>query len=343
MSNKENMTATERKSHCEPTVYQLHSAAAGIKILGERYLESDTQINCDWTGSGFEMDIEHAGGEIVFTAAASANCFFRAYVDGETWEKSDYEDPAFFLVTTEISRISLRDVPAGKHRIKLIKVTGYTLARAQVMSVSLCGTICGEAPQKNPLFIEFVGDSICCGWGTIGNHVGTYTDQDGTLAYPLKIAKTLNADYAVTALSGQGLLCGNPGMTDGYLYGSALRSRDHEYSFARKPDIVVINIGTNDFYLRKEHNIDAEKFKASYLAFLNTVAEKNGPDCKIYCLYKTMNDTFHEVLLEACSEFGAAVKPVTTFEMTRTASGHPTIEENIQYTADILKLLGYGA
>ena len=72
------------------------------------------------------------------------------------------------------------------------------------------------------------------------------------------------------------------------------------------------------------------------------MVEKNGTDCKIYCLYKTMNDTFYESILAACAEFGASVKPVTTFEMTRANGGkHPTIEENVKYTEDVLRLLGF--
>jgi lysophospholipase L1-like esterase len=334
------MTAFDENKN-ELRVYPLNSSTPGIKMLGERYLASDTQINCDWTGSGFEMDIEHDGGEITFTASASANCFFRAYVDGKAWEGSDYEIPVYFLVKPEVSRITLSDVPAGKHRIKLIKVSGYTLARAQVTDVSLCGTICEQAPDRKPLYIEFVGDSICCGWGIIGERKGTYTDQDGTLAYPLKIAAALDADYSVTALSGQGLIFGPAcTVTEGYRYASPLRSKSEEYDFARKADIVVINIGTNDYGHREQPDINAETFKASYLAFLNTVIEKNGKDCKIYCLYKTMNDTFHEVLLEACEEFGKTVRAVVPFEMTRSAGGqHPTIEENVKYTADVLRLL----
>ena len=321
--------------------YALSSSTPGIRMLGERYLASDTQINCDWTGSGFEMDIVHEGGDVVFTASASANCLFRAFVDGNPWETSDYEIPTYFVVTPEPVSINLRAVPAGQHRIKLIKVSGHTIARAQVTEVCFAGTISQVAPKQNDLYIEFIGDSICCGWGTIGNHQGTYTDQDGTLAYPLMVAQALNADYSVTALSGQGLIFGPAcTVTEGYRYASPLRSKSEEYDFARKADMVVINIGTNDYSHRDQPDINAETFKASYLALLNTVVEKYGKGCKIYCLYKTMNDTFYEAILEAVAEFDGTEEKIRTLEMTKTASGHPTIEENVGYTAAVLELLG---
>jgi hypothetical protein len=168
----------------EPITYALKTAMDGVKILGERHLESENMIPCDWTGSGFEVDVDHHGGDIVFTASATADCLFRAYVDGEEWGGSKYAaDPELFHVTKSLTTITLKDVPAGERRIKLIKVTGYTIARAQVHDMSFCGTISQYAPEPNELYIEFVGDSICCAWGTIGGHSGTYTDQDGVQLY----------------------------------------------------------------------------------------------------------------------------------------------------------------
>lgn len=57
-------------------------------------------------------------------------------------------------------------------------------------------------PANKNYYIEFVGDSITCAWGTIGEHTGAYTDQDGTLAYSYLVAEAQNADYSMTALSG---------------------------------------------------------------------------------------------------------------------------------------------
>lgn len=318
----------------EPTTYPLNSSTKGIKVLGERCLASDTQLNCDWTGSGIEMDIKHAGGDIIFTASASSDCYFRAYIDGEVCKN---DTMVYFIVGKSSSQIVLKDVPYGEHRIKLIKVTGYTLARAQLHSVRFAGLIKEIAPADNDLYIEFVGDSICCAWGTIGTKDGKYTGQDGTLAYPLRLAEALSADYSVTALSGQGLLCGDPGMIRGYLYESAMRSTDKQYDFARQADIVVINIGTNDYTNRSR--IDAASFRTAYFNFLKTVIEKNGEDCVIYCLYNTMNDTFYEQILSAVEELGGTAKSIYTLKMiraTRGSASHPSSEEN-EYYAEVLK------
>lgn len=327
-----NPPQTEENFDMDPVTYPLNHSTKGIKILGERCLSSDMQINCDWTGSGLEFDIKHAGGDMTFTASATANCYFRAYVDHTEWKNTD--DSVFYTVTTDPTSIVLKDVPAGEHRIKLIKVTGYTLARAQLLDVTFAGLIKETAPTDNNLYIEFVGDSICCAWGTIGERTGAYTDQDGTLAYPLIVSEALNADYSVTALSGQGLLCGNPGMKNGYLYESALRSTEQQYDFARQADVVVINIGTNDYTYRNTQNIDEASFQAAYLEFLQTVAAKNGDDCVIICLYNCMNETFGEAIKQAVKDFGGAAENAYAFRMNRGNSGgagHPDIAEQAGY------------
>ncbi len=321
----------------EEVAYKLAGLSESIKILGVRNQPAENAITCDWTGSGIELDILHGGGDVTFRASATASCYFRAYVDGKEWRGDGRK--LYYTVETAATNIVLKDVPAGEHRIRLVKVTGYTLARAQLLTVTFRGVVKKTAPADRELYIEFVGDSISCGWGNIGNHQGAYTDQDGTLAYPLMLAEALNADYSVTALSGKGLIYGNPEMTSGYRYASILRSKEKEYDFARKADMVVINIGTNDYSKRSSDNITEAAFKASYLAFLRTVAEKNGGDCKIFCLYNTMNDTFANAIIAAVAEFGGTAKNAYLVQMDRTASGHPSLLEHEKYFQALLPIL----
>ena len=223
------------------TTYPLSSNTTGVKLLGVRNEPSENYISCDWSCSGFEMNVNSfERGDIVFHASAGANCYFRAYVDGSDWGK-------YYVVGVDLCEIVLENVPAGIHTIRLIKVTGHTLACAQVTDVCFAGSISETSPAQKELYIEFIGDSICCGWGMIGSKDGQYTGQDGSLAYPYLVAEAMNADYSITALSGQGLLMGDPGMTKGYLMISPKRSASI-YNFERTADVVVINVGTNDYY-----------------------------------------------------------------------------------------------
>lgn len=319
--------------------YSLTDETERVKFLGVRRLSTEGQINCDWTCSGLEMNVQcTADGDITFRASASANCYFRAYIDGQAWGG---ERP-YYQVGTGTTRIVLKDVPAGRHTVRLIKVTGHTLARAQITEVKFCGNILAEKPADNDLCLEFVGDSICCGWGMIGTKDGTYTGQDGSLAYPYLVAQAMNADYSITALSGQGLLVGNPNVANGYLAASPLRESG-AYSFERKADIVVVNIGTNDYGQREAQNITAEKFYQAYLNFLGSIKTQNGSGCRIVCVYNTMNDTFAESIQRAVSDAGGENVGIHLLQLSRTANpnnnGHPGIEEQAAYAETLTAFL----
>ena len=343
-TNRKTQTRTERETE-EPmpenaATYQLNSNTEGIKILGKRYLADSKQINCDWTCSGIEFVIDHEGGPIAFSVKGHAgSSYFRIWVDGEECinpVRKNIRTP-YFTAYASMNVLKTKGIEAGEHTIRIMKVTGHTLSRAQILSVTFAGTILSEKkPQDSDLYIEYVGDSICCAWGTIGSYKGDFDDQDGTLAYPYLVSEELHADYAVTALSGQGLLCGNPGMTDGYLYASPLRDKTDNglYQFERKADIVVINIGTND----RNYVNDEAAFETAYLNFLNTVRQKNGEDCKIICVYNMMNDTHENAILSSVETFGGEDANVYVWKAERT-SGHPSKSKHEQYAYNLLNFM----
>ena len=326
----------EKKPNMKTTV-RLNSQTEGVKPLGVRALESSSQLNADWTCSGLEFVYDQKGGDLVFRVSASHPCYFRVYVDEAAW--SENGNPYYRINGTQ--DMTIKDIPEGVHTVRVVKATGHTLARAHFYSMSFYGTLLKEQkPEDRELYIEFIGDSISCGWGVIGERKGAYSDQDGTLAYPYLVAQAMNADYSVTALSGQGLLMGEPGMTKGYLYSSPLRDSTAKYSFARKADIVVINIGTNDYAYRSQYGITEEALKEAYLRFVQAVIQKNGEDCKIYCLYNTMNDTFANAILEACRQLGGEEAGIFTLRMDRSyGNEHPSIAEHQVYAQKLVSYL----
>ena len=264
---------TNKEPVGEPTTMQLNSSSKGIKILGERYVESESQINCDWTCSGIEFVIESNGGPISFKADSNKPCYFKAYVDGKEL-KSD-EGEKYYEVSGQ-TEVQLGYVSSGKHTVRFIKVTGHTLATAQLYSMTYYGKVSETAPADNKMYIEFVGDSISCGWGVIGENGGEYSDQDGSLAYPYLLARALNADYSVTALSGQGVVSGGVcNMTKGYVRTSPLRDDTKMYGFERKADVVVVNIGTNDYTHRDKYSLTVDSYQEAYKYLLLTIKDKN--------------------------------------------------------------------
>ncbi len=319
--------------------YKINSNANNIKILGERYLPNAQTLYADWTCSGLEFSANVTqASNITFTANSTAPCYFKAYVDGALWKNgtSDY-----YTVNGK-SEIVLTGISAGTHTVRLVKATGYTLGQAEISEVEVCGTI--SATAEKDLYIEFLGDSISCGWGVVGNHDGGYASQDGTLAYPYLVAQAMNADYSIMGLSGRGVVYGTDLNFDkNYLHASPLRGTT-AYGFERKADIVVINLGTND----RGNHADTAEFEAGYVRLLENVFAKNGSDCIVYCLWGAMNDAYNTQIQSAIATYKASHSTAKIYTLELAAStvaggapswGHPSISDHQGYTTALTNAL----
>lgn len=121
-----------------------------------------------------------------------------------------------------------------------------------------------EKVEPRKIKLEFIGDSITSGEGT----VGAKSEEDwismffgASFSYSFMLANKLNADYQVVSQSGWGLLCGydaNPyhSLTEHYTKVCSLLTSDrqralgscNEYDFSSFiTDYVIINLGTNDY------------------------------------------------------------------------------------------------
>ena len=171
--------------------------------------------------------------------------------------------------------------------------------------------------------IEFIGDSITCAYGVDDenkdNHFTTHT-EDVTKSYAYKTAKALDADFSITAYSGYGIVSGYSGTgvkndkellpkyydKIGFSYGafaSELSPEELEWDFDKfQPDMVVINLGTNDSNYCNSDEHKAE-FVEGYVEFLKTVREKN-PNAKILCTLGVMGDALYESIEEAVANYG---------------------------------------
>ena len=313
------------------TVFALNESSAWVKKLDPRMEATADGIVCDWSAAGVEF-VATGKGDMTFSLSVTTNlgggkegCFFRAYVDGAAYLNGE---SAYYEVKKGDATITLKNLPEGTHAVRLVKVTGYTLANTTLRSVSFDGTVAETAPAAKNLLLEFVGDSICCGWGVIGDHKGAYSDQDATMAYPYLIAEAMGADLSVMALSGQGLTVGNPGILAGYKYASPNRSMKAEYGFARKADYSILNVGTNDAF----QNLSAADFEAKLKELIAVVREKNGADCRIVLVGGMMKTEYNDTIKRVTRELGGAAEKYYVYIADQAAGGnHPTEAEHKEY------------
>lgn len=174
----------------------------------------------------------------------------------------------------------------------------------------MSGFLQKEDRQRNR-HIEFIGNSLTCGYGTEGKHCDEpfkLETENCDFSFSTIISRYYDADYTLVAHSGRGAVR-NYGDT---VRVSAVTMREKMlqtfdegskelWNFkAYKPDIVIINLGTNDFSV--EPKPFKNEFVASYTQILKQLRQHYG-QVPILCVYSCtipapVYDYFEAVLTE---------------------------------------------
>lgn len=308
----------------EEKTYLFADVADQVKTVGRSAL-IDGAMTCDFTASGFEVNV-NAVGKLMMTVDASAQTYFTVFVDGVRKTKR-ISVPEGKNVEAEL--VAFADL--GEHHIRVLKQTDAGNSLCLLRSLTLRGNLL-ERPADRELYLEFIGDSIFCGLGNYRCPNGTPNAesakyQDGTLAYPFLTADALEADCSVFGFNGMGVKVGSVdfGALDAYGKQSYLRDPEQAYDFARTPNLVIINLGTNDELFRDK--ITKDGFKAAVKELIGAVREQNGRNMPIVWAYNQLNDGCLEWIREAIDELGGEANWIFLCQLDRNADGgnnHPS-------------------
>jgi lysophospholipase L1-like esterase len=290
-----------------------------VKMLGRTYEEKGV-VWCGYSGTGIEFSFVGTkctivlGGDFV-SLTASENNYARVaiYVDGKRIvdEMMNEKEKRFTVVDSETEQSSV---------IRVIKLSECMFSGFSIQDIQAEGEI---FPTDNKdVVIEFIGDSITCGYGVDDeNPYGNFSTktEDITRTYAYKTAEALNADYSIVAISGYGIISGyttadTPNITQtlpeyydklGYslfTYG-AHKPQYIDWNFAKcQPDIIIINLGTNDNSYVKGNEERALEFKNGYVSFLKQI-RKNNPNATVVCTLGMMGDELYEQIELAVLEY----------------------------------------
>ena len=198
-------------------------------------------------------------------------------------------------------------LPDGKHQVKLMyAIEGYEMYPEFWGFVLDEGKKLVDAPAFSDRKIEFIGNSITCGYGNEGlkkEEGFDYATENHYYSYASIAARNLEAQHWVVARSGIGAYrnyngpkTGNPESNmpaqyeyTGYAWNPDLRKQPtflrEKWDFSRyQPDVVCINLGTNDL---STPNYDEKLLKQNYHKLLKMVRQHN-PESKIVFLTGTM-------------------------------------------------------
>ncbi len=221
----------------------------GITYTGRTLTENDGSVKFDWIGVYAQTNF--TGSCIAVEMSNTRPCYFNVFIDNQ-WTTKVYAD------STEHQRIVLAEkLGKGSHTLRLQRACEggsittihgfYGTKGAQFKPV-----------EKKSRMIEIFGDSYTCGYGsdspTQDEHFKIETENVDH-AYSCIIARYFDADYAIEAHSGQGMVrnYGDKKQRSEYsMLDRHTKTLDNdktvEYNFKDyRPDLVIINLGTNDF------------------------------------------------------------------------------------------------
>ena len=230
-----------------------------IKVNGRYEFLKNGALSCDHTGCGIEFSLD-CEGTVAVNVTTTGDIYFTVWVDGVRQDKENREGYAVSGIAVTAKKRSVpmilgENLPAGEHNFKIAKQTNPRTSVASIDSVSFSGKFL-DRPADKPVLIEFIGDSLTAGSVNIGDKniklsASSAVYEDGTQSYAYLAAEKLGVDVSVVARPGIGLLYGTGGDSStqmGAIYHlqSWWRSTKTEYVPVRTPDLVVINLGTND-------------------------------------------------------------------------------------------------
>lgn len=333
-----------------------------VKLVGRTNLIDDvlwlalSGAGAEFTYEGKKLDITFVGDNSV-NGNADNQARVAVYVDGERAVDEMIDDAEKTVTAFENSE-------SKKVNVQIIKLSETAMSTVGVKPITLADGEKITPADKKPHSIEFIGDSITCGYGVddeVKEHHFSTTTEDVTKAYAYKTAQKLNADYSMVSISGYGVISGYSGNGQkvpsqtipqyydkvGFSYNkfaNAVSPQNVEWNFENfKPEVVVINLGTNDQSYVKGNSDKKQEYIDGYLAFLKTVREKN-PDAEIFCALGIMGAELYSSIESVVSQYSAETgdQKIHAFRLPTQSSAngyaadwHPT-EKNHEIAAQAM-------
>lgn len=292
-----------------------------VKISGRTYTDNNGTVILSNTCSAVEFAFCGKLAEITLTSdCTSSKARVGIFVNGERTIDT--------MLTEKTTTLTVFESETPKNCIisivKLSEQSHSYVGVKNIHAVTEYGII--PTPERERK-IEFIGDSITCGYGVDApnEHYDFSTEtEDGSKTYAALIGKALDADVNIIAWSGIGayscytsgdepsqwkLVSGIYGNTD-----TMHTSKKWDFSFWQ-PDVVVINIGTNDNSWTRGISERVDTFGNAYYDLICQVREKN-PDAYIICSLGAMGKELLPEIKEQVGNYSASTgdNRITAFE-----------------------------
>lgn len=207
--------------------------------------------------------------------------------------------------------------------VRVIKLSEAAMSTVGIQEITVVAEDGIKPTPDNVHTIEFIGDSITCGYGVDdehGQHSFSTATEDVTKTYAYLTAQQLQADYSMVSYSGYGIITGytendqkltthllpdyyeKVGKSEGK-FDNAILPQDVRWDFDKFiPDLIVINLGTNDDSYTKDDIGKQAEYAEKYVKFLELV-RKNNVHSSILCTLGIMGDRLYPFVEQAVNDY----------------------------------------
>lgn len=254
-----------------------------IEYIGRFDFSNTKSVKFDWSGVQIRTRFEGTSCSIKLK---DGNNDYNVFIDGKLHK--------IFQTTADTIYVLANGLPDKVHSLLITKRTEALFGIGTFEGFILDGgkdLVESFEIIKRKRKIEFVGDSYFTGFGADGNSsdcLFSRETENSYLSFGPQLARKLNADYSIVAISGVGVTKN---------YGDSLRTSEYPlpYYYERtcmndsllwnfsgwQPDVVVVRLGRNDYW-QKPHP-KREMFRSAYLKFIKEI-RKHYPKAQIFAL-----------------------------------------------------------
>jgi len=337
----------ETQANCKVTVFPRNNNDISVtdeNIYYHGRMENPTEGGVEFRSIAVGFEVRFWGTALKMKMSG-AGCNYSVFLDGET-------DPEAKVINASsdaqsgVITLAEFDEP-GVHRVKVLKRSQEDLGINTLRGLTVEGGGLLAPETDYTLKIEVYGDSITCGHGCMrapGAADGCTIPYDNGLGtYAYLAAAELGAEYRAFAKSGLGLYTNPYGDTKWLkdIYGNVSRNNDTPYAAENYiPDIVIINIGTNDCWAGNGSagNVpyNAEDYKAAYIQLVKDIAARyEGHEIRFFLCSGMMENVLAAPVAAVAEALTAEGYDVHTVLLNRSSGGHPIHAEH-KTGADIL-------
>lgn len=251
-------------------------------LIEGRYIVNSGSVSFCYPGTAFTIWFSGTSCRVQLKSSAG---YFVKSIDGGAYQKFDTYNGS----SDSFTEISLAEnLTAGNHSVRIMLISEGLFCKPEIKGFTIDNNAKVLKPVRKKLKVEFIGNSITCGYGVESNNPEEhFADSTSNFAKSFAglAAKTLDAETMVVARSGIGVYrnyADNPAGSAWPMprvYENALISDSTaKWNFSNfKPNVVVLCLGTNDL---STPGYDKEKFAVSYIAFVRKIRE-HYPAAKI--------------------------------------------------------------